>query len=251
MRELGLDPKEAARLGAGTADARRATDRLVQSPALSVGAKGRFDASLNPKMNTRMLPELILAERAPSEPLSTRLQPQKAYSTRSGREYRLGLRSIQIQRAPPTPNEPLNVFALVKPRPDFLQKRLAGHVASATAEPLHNQSEPPEEPAPLKETTPQPPVIPVAVAAVTATQPDPTPLQTPSAELDDRPALIDDHPTRGNAQTPTTIRTEVGGKDRMPEAGAASTPFGRLASIVGAACMLAGLLTVGASLSRR
>ncbi len=163
----------------------------------------------------------------------------------------LGLRSIQIQEATPTPNEPLNVFALVKPRPDFLQERLGEYLASATAEPLHDQSESPE-PTSQQETTLPPPVIPVDVAAVTATQLDPTPLQPPSAELDDRPALIDHPPTRGIAQTSTTIRTEVRGNDhRMLEAGAASTRFGRLAPMLGAACMLAGLLTIGASLSRR
>ncbi|MEE9129937.1 MAG: hypothetical protein V3T84_07945 [Phycisphaerales bacterium] len=248
LRELGLDPQEAARLAAGAAETTRATDRMVQRPASLVGAMNHFDAGLKSTMNTRVLPQRIFGERVPIERLSTRLQPEKVDSQRSGHGHRLGLRSIQIRRAP-TPNEPLNVFALVKPRPDFLQERLGEHLASATTEPLHNQSESPE-PAP-QETTPQPPVIPVAVAAVTVTQPDPTPLQRPSAELDDRPAPIDDHPTRGVAQTPTTIRSEVGGKDRMPEAGAAGTRFGGLARMVGAACMLAGLLTIGASLSRR
>ena len=249
LRELGLDPQDAARLVAGTAEATRATDRLVQRPASSVGAMDRFDAGLKSKVNTRMLPQRILAERAPSERLLTRLQPGKVDSPRSGHGYRLGLRSIQIQRPPPAPNEPLNVFALVKPQPDFLQERLDEHLASATTEPLREQSESPEPVPP--ETTPQPPVIPVAVAAVTVTQPDPTPLQRPLAELDDRPTPINDHPMRGDAQTRITIRTEVGGKDRMPEAGAARTRFGGLASMLGTACMLAGLLTIGASLSRR
>ncbi len=95
-------------------------------------------------------------------------------------------------------------------------------------------------------------MIPVDVAAVTTTQLDPTLLQRPSTELDDRPTLIDDHPMRGIAQTPTTIRTQVSGNDdRMPEAGDASTRFGGLARIVGAVCMLTGLMTIGASLSRR
>ncbi len=248
LRELGLDPQEAARLAAGVADATRATDRMVQRPASSVGAMNHLDAKLKSKVNTRVLPQRILGERVPIERLSTRLQPEKVDSQRFGHRHRLGLRSIQIQKAA-TPNEPVNVFALVKPQPDFLQERLGEHFASATTEPLHNQSESPE-PVP-QETTPPPPVIPVAVAAVTVTQHDPTPLQRPSAELDDRPTPIDDHPTRGEAQTPITIRTEVGPKDRMPETGAASTRFGGLAPMVGAACMLAGLLTIGASLSRR
>ena len=251
LRKLGIDRQEAARLAAEATDATRATGGLVQSPASLFGAMDHFDTSLAPKVNTRILPQRILAERAPSERLSTRLQPEKADSPQLGHGYRLGLRSIQIQGAPPTPNEPLNVFALVKPRPDFLQERLGAYLASANAGPLLDQSESPE-PTPQQETTPQPHVIPVDVAAVTATQLDPTPLQTPSAELDDRPALIDDHPTRRIAQTPTTIRTAVGGSDdRMLEAGAASTRFGRLAPMLGAACMLAGLLTIGASLSRR
>ena len=251
LRKLGIDRQEAARLAAEAADATRATGGLVQSPASLFGAMDHFDTNLAPKVNTRILPQRILAERAPSERLSTRLQPEKADSPQFGHRYRLGLRSIQIQKAPPTPNEPLNVFALVKPRPDFLQERLGAYLASANAGPLLDQSESPE-PTPQQETTPQPHVIPVDVAAVTATQLDPTPLQTPSAELDDRPALIDDHPTRRIAQTPTTIRTEVGGSDdRMLEAGAASTRFGRLAPMLGVACMLAGVLTIGASLSRR
>ncbi|MCZ6653088.1 MAG: hypothetical protein O7D91_08670 [Planctomycetota bacterium] len=250
MRELGLDPQEAARLAAGAADATtRTTDRLVQRLASSVGATNHLGLKVNPRMNTRVLPQRILAEHAPIERLTTRLLPEKVNSQRSGHRHRLGLRSIQIRKAP-TPNEPLNVFALVKPRPDFLQERLGEYFASATTEPLHNQGESPE-PAP-QETSPQPPVIPVAVAAVTVTQLDPTPLQPPSAELDDRPALIDDHPTRHVAQAPTTIQTQVSGNDdRMLEAGAASTRFGRLAPMLGAACMLAGLLTIGASLSRR
>lgn len=249
LRELGLDPKEAARLAAGAADATRATDRLVQKPASSIGSMNHFDAGRNSKVNARVLSQRILAERAPGERLSTRLQPEKVDSPRSGHGYRLGLRSIQIQTAPPTPNEPLNVFALVKPRPDFLQERLGEHLASATTEPRHNQSELPE--LTPQETTPSQPVTPVAVAAVTVTHPDPTPVERPLAELDDRPAPIDDHPTRGVAQTTITIRTEVGGNDRMPEAGAARTRFGGLAPMLGAACMLAGLLTIGASLSRR
>ncbi len=250
LRELGLDPQDAARLAAGTAEATRATDRLVQRPASTVGAMNHFDAGLKSKVNTRMPPQQIFAERAPSEPLLTRLQPEKVDSQRFRPGYRLGLRSIQIRRAPPTPNEPLNVFALVKPRPDFLQERLDEHFASATIEPLPNQSES-SDPAP-HETTPPPPVTPVAVAAATVTQLDSTPLQTPSAELDDRPTPIDDHPMPGDAQTTITIRTEVGGNDdRMLETTIASTRFGRLAPMLGAACMLAGLLTIGASLSWR
>ena len=251
LREFGIDRQEAARLAAEAADATRATDRLGQSPASTFGVMNRFNANLAPKVNTRMLPQQIRAERAPNERLSTRLQPEKADSPRSGLGYRLGLRSIQIQEATPTPNEPLNVFALVKPRPDFLQERLGEYLASANAGPLPDQSESPE-PTPQQETTLQPPVIPVDVVVVTTTQLDSTPLQPPLGELDDRPALIDDHPTRGIAQTPTTIRTEVGGSDdRMLEAAVASTRFGRLAPMLGAACMLAGLLTIGASLSRR
>ena len=248
MRELGLDPQEAARLAAGAADATRTTDRLVQRLASSVGATNHFGVKVNSKMNTRVLPQRILAEHAPIERLTTRLLPEKVNSQRSGHGHRLGLRSIQIRKAP-TPDEPLNVFSLVKPRPDFLQERLGEYFASGTIEPLHNQGESPE-PAP-QETIPPQPVIPVAVAAVTVTQLDPTPLQRPSAELDDRPAPIDDHPMRGVAQTPISVRTEVGGKDRMPEARAARTRFGGLAPMVGAVCMLAGLLTIGASLSRR
>lgn len=244
LRELGLDPREAARLAAGAADANRTTDRQVRIPASSVAPMNRFGA----KMNARLRPQRIRGERAPSGRLSSRLLPETVDSQRSGHRHRLGVRSIQTERVS-TPNEPLNVLALVKPQPDFLQQRLAEHLASATTEPRHNQSESPDPTS--QETIPPPPVIPVAIAAVTGTQPDPTLVERPSAELDDRPAPIDDNPPREVAQTPTTIRTPVSRQDRMREAAVASTRLGGLASMVGAACLFAGLLTIGASLSRR
>ena len=237
LRELDISPKEAARLASSVANASHTKDKFSQRQLTAAAIANHLNSTAQSRLNSKLPSQRTPADRLAPERQSSRLANQSGSTFGSHNDPRLGVHSIQVKPVP-EPLEPLNVFALVDPQPDFLQQRLGAHLASAP--PLIEPTAP-EQPIAEQPSIPEPEAV--ATAPITVLHPVPVEITIP--QIDDQPMLVAAPITPSNP-------TEVDRNDRIePTASALTHLGGRLPPIAGTLCMLAGFLTVGVSLSRR
>ncbi len=237
LRELDISPKEAARLASSAAKASHTKDKFSQRQATAAAIASLLNSTTQSRLNSKPPSQRTPIDRLAPQRQSSRLANQSGSTFGSHNDPHLGVHSIQVKPVP-EPLEPLNVFALVDPQPDFLQQRLGAHLASAP--PLIEPTAP-ERPIAEQPLTPE--LEAVATAPITVLHPIPGEITIP--QVDDQPMLV-----AAPISLPAPI--EVVRSDRIePTASALTHLGGKLPPMAGTLCMLAGFLTVGVSLSRR
>ena len=238
LKELDIDPQEAERLASSAISAVGNDDKLRQHMPTKSAIVDRLGASTQARLNSILPSQRSPVDRVAPERFSSRLANHGGSPFGSPSDARLGVHSIQVKPAPQQqslPTEPINVFALVNPQPDFLQQRLGEHFASAPATDQSAPAQPNE----------QEPVTAEALVTASIALPDPSLVEITPPQTDDQPTLV-------TAQVSPRTSTEVGRNDRIEPMATALTHLGTsLPSIAGTLCMFAGLLTIGLSLSRR
>ena len=233
LRDLDIDPEEAARLASSATNAPGIKDKVSQRLPTSSAIISQFNAAAQSRLNSKLLSQRMPGDRVAPERFSSRLTSQGGGAFGPPDAPRLGVRSVQIKPAPvdqPEPVEPADVLALVDSQPDILQQP-----ASET---------PPIEPN-IEQPIAEQPVRSEAVATTPIALPDPTPVEV-------LPPRIDDQPTLAAAHVPPIAQTEVDRNDRTKPTRSALTHLStRLPPMAGTLCMLAGFLTIGVSVSRR